>query len=98
MRSSWSRWRARPAATRIHPGYGFLAENAAFARRCAEAGITFVGPDAAELLELFGDKVRARALAERCGVPVLRRHVAADDRRRGRASFSRRSAAAAMIV
>jgi acetyl/propionyl-CoA carboxylase alpha subunit/acetyl-CoA carboxylase carboxyltransferase component len=54
----------------IHPGYGFLAESAAFARRCAEAGIAFIGPRA-EVLELLGDKARARALAERCGVPVL---------------------------
>ena len=55
----------------IHPGYGFLSENAAFARRCASEGITFVGPRA-EMLELFGDKVQARALAERCGIPILR--------------------------
>ena len=54
----------------IHPGYGFLSENAGFARRCAEAGITFVGPRP-ELLELLGDKLRARSLAERCGVPVM---------------------------
>ena len=54
----------------IHPGYGFLSENAGFARRCAEEGIIFVGPRA-EILELFGDKVQARLLAERCGVPVL---------------------------
>ena len=55
----------------IHPGYGFLSENAGFARRCAAAGITFVGPRA-EMLDLFGDKVQARALAEKCGVPILR--------------------------
>ncbi len=54
----------------IHPGYGFLSENAAFARLCAEAGITFVGPQA-EVLDLFGDKSRARALASELGVPVL---------------------------
>jgi acetyl/propionyl-CoA carboxylase alpha subunit len=54
----------------IHPGYGFLSESAAFARDCAEAGLRFVGPSV-EQLELFGDKGRARALAQRLGVPVL---------------------------
>jgi pyruvate carboxylase len=54
----------------IHPGYGFLSENPAFARACAKAGITFVGPTS-ELLELLGDKTRARGLAIAAGVPVL---------------------------
>ena len=54
----------------IHPGYGFLAERASFARRCADAGIVFVGPKT-EHLELFGDKGRARAAAVASDVPVL---------------------------
>ena len=54
----------------VHPGYGFLAENAAFAERCAAAGIAFVGPPPAAL-SLFGDKVRARRLAASLAIPVL---------------------------
>ena len=57
-------------ATAIHPGYGFLSENAAFARACADAGVTFVGPTP-EILDLFGDKHRARQLARVVGVPTL---------------------------
>ncbi|MCK9520697.1 MAG: ATP-grasp domain-containing protein, partial [Dehalococcoidia bacterium] len=54
----------------IHPGYGFLSEDASFARHCIDAGLTFVGP-LPETLDLLGDKLRARALAEELGVPVL---------------------------
>jgi pyruvate carboxylase len=54
----------------IHPGYGFLSENPAFARACQKAGIAFIGPTP-ELLELLGDKTAARRLADSAGVPVL---------------------------
>jgi acetyl/propionyl-CoA carboxylase alpha subunit len=54
----------------LHPGYGFLSEDADFARRCAGAGITFVGP-APDVLAVFGDKARAREFAVEAGVAVL---------------------------
>ena len=54
----------------VHPGYGFLSENAGFAQRCQAEGLRFVGPSAATLA-LFGDKVQARALAQAQGIPVV---------------------------
>ncbi len=54
----------------IHPGYGFISENAAFARLCAEAGIAFVGPQP-EVLDLFGDKAQARRFAAQHGVDIV---------------------------
>jgi acetyl/propionyl-CoA carboxylase alpha subunit/acetyl-CoA carboxylase carboxyltransferase component len=54
----------------VHPGYGFLSENPAFARACAEAGLAFVGP-ASETLALFGDKTAALNLAGSLGIPTL---------------------------
>ncbi|MFC4766200.1 acetyl-CoA carboxylase biotin carboxylase subunit [Effusibacillus consociatus] len=57
-------------ATAIHPGYGFLSENPAFARRCEEEGITFIGP-AASIIEQMGSKIEARRQMNKVGVPVV---------------------------
>jgi acetyl/propionyl-CoA carboxylase alpha subunit len=81
----------------IHPGYGFLSENALFARRCAEEGITFVGP-APEILALFGDKVQARQLADRNQVPVVAGTSSATSLERAQEFFAALGEGGAMMI
>ena len=57
-------------ADAVHPGYGFLAENAEFSRRCEAAGVTFIGPGP-DAISVMGDKIRARELAQKAEVPLV---------------------------
>ncbi|AJF69730.1 acetyl/propionyl/methylcrotonyl-CoA carboxylase subunit alpha [Streptomyces vietnamensis] len=60
----------RTGAQAVHPGYGFLAENAGFAQACADAGLVFIGPSASAI-SLMGDKIRAKETVKAAGVPVV---------------------------
>ncbi len=81
----------------IHPGYGFLAERADFARACSDAGLTFVGPSA-EHLALFGDKARAREAATAAAIPVFPGIDHAVTQAQARAFFATLEPGAAMMI
>ena len=81
----------------VHPGYGFLAESAEFARRCRDAGLAFVGPTP-HLLDLFGDKVRARQAAREVGVAVIEGSDEAVTLEQARAFFESLGPSAAVML
>lgn len=67
----------RAGADAIHPGYGFLSENASFAKRCADEGIIFIGPSVAAI-DQMGSKIRAKELLQKHGVPVIKGYNGSD--------------------
>jgi acetyl/propionyl-CoA carboxylase alpha subunit/acetyl-CoA carboxylase carboxyltransferase component len=81
----------------VHPGYGFLSEQASFARLCRDNGLVFIGPEP-DALALFGDKAQARALALGCDVPVAEGTAGATSLEDARAFFAGLGAGAAMMI
>ena len=81
----------------IHPGYGFLSESAEFARACAAADITFIGPDP-RVLDCFGDKASARRLAQQQGVPLTRGTNQATSLEQARAFFAQLPPGSAVML
>ncbi|WP_152548480.1 biotin carboxylase N-terminal domain-containing protein, partial [Cupriavidus sp. SK-4] len=81
----------------VHPGYGFLSENADFAQACLDAGLVFAGP-APDVLRLFGDKARARALAREHGVPVVPGTAGPTSPEQARAFFTSLDGQAGMMI
>jgi geranyl-CoA carboxylase alpha subunit len=67
----------RSGATAVHPGYGFLAENAAFAQACSDAGLVFIGPSALAIAQM-GDKAKAKQLMKAAGVPCIEGYEGSD--------------------
>src|SRR5579859_2771583 len=61
-------------AQAVHPGFGFLSENAGFARRCAEAGIVFIGPNPGAI-DTMGDKIQSKLFAARAGISIVPGHI-----------------------
>lgn len=81
----------------VHPGYGFLSENASFARHCLKEGLIFIGPTP-EILDLFGNKARSRELAGRCGIPLLEGTHGATSIDEAKAFFSSLGKGAAAMI
>ena len=73
----------REGAQAVHPGYGFLAENPAFAQACAAAGLVFVGPPAAAM-HAMGDKIEAKKTVQSAGVPTVPGYLGAEQSPRAR--------------